>query len=210
MTKSPLYLAGTIYDTYDGPPGNRKNPPGRSGEKEYQEQYRTTNEALSVSGLTDTEIRSLTHVCSIEIKFEGLKTQKPVPRPQYLEIPALPLKPEAHGGNLLPFPNPKASALSTACSMWSLTVQVRISKNFWLYMVILTGTIPAAPAFLRTALYCRKIFPPGYMNLPMRSPGTVRHPMRSWRRSVPICWVTAIPPQLRFWRKDVILLTVSF
>ena len=77
-------------------------------------------------------------------------------------------------------------------------------------MVILTGTIPAAPAFLRTALYCRKIFPPGYMNLPMRLRETVRRPMRSWRRFVPICWVTAIPPQLRFWRKDVILLTVSF
>ena len=107
MTKSPLYLAGTIYDTYDGTSWKPEEPTGQERGKEYQEQYRTINEALSVSGLTDTEIRSLTHVCSIEIKFEGLKTQSlfHAPNTWKFQLPSS-LKPEAHGGNLL-LPKPK-------------------------------------------------------------------------------------------------------
>lgn len=94
--------------------------------------------------------------------------------------------------------------------MWSLTIKVKISKKLLAVRGDFDRDNTRRSRIFEDCTLLPEDFPPGYMNLPMRSPGTVRRPMRSWRRFVPICWVTAIPPQLRFWRKDVILPTVSF
>lgn len=101
-TKSPLYLKGTVYDTYTGTSWEQNPPSGKSGTAEYREQYRNINEVLTGSGLTDEEIRSLTHLCTLDIKFEGLKTKSlfHAPNTWRFYLPDA-LEPDTFGGSIL-------------------------------------------------------------------------------------------------------------
>ena len=101
-TKSPLYLKGTVYDTYTGTSWEQGPLSPKNGTREYREQYRQINEALTTSGLTDEEIRSLTHLCTVEIKFEGLKTKSlfHAPNTWRFHLPDA-LEPDTFGGTIL-------------------------------------------------------------------------------------------------------------
>lgn len=65
-TKSPPVPGERfVPPTREPPTRNKASPKNSTGR--YQEQYRQINEALTTSGLTDEEIRSLTHRIYSEI-----------------------------------------------------------------------------------------------------------------------------------------------
>lgn len=137
QTKSPLYLAGTIYDTYDGSSWTPEEPSGREKGKEYLEQYKSINESLSVSGLSDEEIRSLSHLCTMEIKFEGLKTKSlfHAPNTWKFQLPSS-LEAESRGGNIL---LPKAKGVGFSYSLQFLELNYN-SEDFQRLLAVTSGS----------------------------------------------------------------------
>lgn len=122
-TKSPLYLKGTVYDTYTGTSWEPNAPSGKSGTTEYLEQYRNINEVLAGSGLTDEEIRSLTHLCTLDIKFEGLKTKSlfHAPNTWRFYLPDA-LEPDTFGGSIL---LPKAKGVGFSYELQFLEINYK-------------------------------------------------------------------------------------
>lgn len=73
-TNSPLYLAGTVYDTYTGAGWERNLIEKPYGGKEYSLRHKEMMAALSNSDIAPEEQERLTRHRTCQIRYEGLKT----------------------------------------------------------------------------------------------------------------------------------------
>lgn len=88
-TNSPLYLAGTVYDTYTGTGWERNFKEKPYGGKEYSLRHKEMVAALSNSNIDPEEQDRLTQYRTCQIRYEGLKTSSLflVPVTQQLMLP---------------------------------------------------------------------------------------------------------------------------
>lgn len=73
-TNAPLYLAGTIYDTYTGAGWERKLTDKPYGGTEYLLHHKETVLALANSTFSREEQERMTEYRTCEVRYEGLKT----------------------------------------------------------------------------------------------------------------------------------------
>lgn len=74
QTKSPLYLAGSTYSEYTGKNWIKNEDDETSWEKEYKRSYKDIQFALQESLSTQEEVSAFCNYGSLQIYYEGIKT----------------------------------------------------------------------------------------------------------------------------------------